>query len=373
LLILKKHFNPDRIRSTANYMLRVLYPINLDRWKFPVSSSLRELTLRNPQINFYSFSKPTCEEDTTLGKLLWSQKHIHKILPIDLVKKSFDIVHHASATTSNLTASAIAKMRSFGKCVHIFTAPIQPHKEDRYYKQYVMSVRRADVLAAVSYAVADDIQAQFGRKVDAVIPSGVDLNFFSPETTQPVNYEKLGIRQPFVLFVGILTPRKRPDIFMQIASLLPEFDFVMVGGFYNDPEGEKYKKAALEYSNVKLLGALPRTEVRNLMADALALVFPSELEGLPLTILEASAMGLPILSQPKSAMPEAVIEDVTGWMFSDEEWSIWAEKLKEIANWSQMTRNNFSQKARQFVSKHYSWELVARQYANLYAKVSANN
>jgi alpha-maltose-1-phosphate synthase len=349
--------------------MKVLYPINLDRWKFPVSSSLRELTLRNPQIDFYSFSKPTCEEDKKFGDLLWDRSHIHKISPIDLFTTPFDIVHHASATTSNLTASAIAKMRSFGKCVHIFTAPIQPHKDDAYYKQYVRSVRQADVLAAVSHAVADDIQIQFDRKVDAVIPSGVDLNFFSPEAAQPIDYEKLKIRQPFVLFVGILTPRKRPDIFMQIAALLPEFDFVTIGGFYTPQEQEKYTKAALEYSNVKLLGALPRSDVRNLMADALALVFPSELEGLPLTILEASAMGLPILSQPKSAMPEAVIEDVTGWMFSDRQLPIWAEKLQEIHNWSDTTRTNFSQIARTFVSEHYSWDLVARQYADLYAKV----
>ncbi|PAX54859.1 glycosyltransferase family 4 protein [Brunnivagina elsteri] len=352
--------------------MRILYPINLDRWKFPVSSSLRELTLRNPQFDFYSFSKPTSEEDKTLGNLLWNQPHIHKISPIDLLKTPFDIVHHASATTSNLTASAIAKMRSFGKCVHIFTAPIQPHKEDKYYKQYVNSVRQADVLAAVSHAVADDIQIQFGRKVDAVIPSGVDLNFFSPEAAQPIDYEKLKIRQPFVLFVGVLTPRKRPDIFMQIASLLPEFDFVMIGGFYSPQEQEKYTKEALEYSNVKLLGALPRSDVRNLMATALALVFPSELEGLPLTILEASAMGLPILSQPKSAMPEAVIKDVTGWMFSDEDLHIWAEKLQEIQNWSETSRNNFADKARQFVSENYSWDLVARQYANLYTQVLVN-
>jgi alpha-maltose-1-phosphate synthase len=349
--------------------MKVLYPINLDRWKFPVSSSLRELTLRNPQIDFYSFSKPTCEEDKQFGNLLWGRSHIHKISPIDLFTTPFDIVHHASATTSNLTAVAIAKMRSFGKCVHIFTAPIQPHQEDAYYQQYVKSVRQADILAAVSHAVADDIQIQFGRKVDAVIPSGVDLNFFSPEAAQPIDYEKLKIRQPFVLFVGILTPRKRPDIFMQIAALLPEFDFVTIGGFYNSQEQEKYTKAALEHSNVKLLGALPRSDVRNLMADALALVFPSELEGLPLTILEASAMGLPILSQPKSAMPEAVIEDVTGWMFSDRQLPIWAEKLTEINNWSEPKRTSFSQTARTFVSEHYSWDLVARQYAHLYAKV----
>jgi alpha-maltose-1-phosphate synthase len=350
-------------------MLRVLYPINLDRWKFPVSTSLRELTLRNPQINFYSFSSPITEEDETLGQDLWNRSHIHKISTLDIFKRQFDIVHHASATDRNLLAAASAKVRSLGKCVHIFTAPIQPHTDDRYYKQYVTSVHRADVLAAVSYTVADDLQAQFGRKVDAVIPSGVDLNFFSPLEVQSIDNQQ-HTSKPYVLFVGILTPRKRPDIFMGIASLLPELDFVMAGGFYSPEEEAHYRKVASEYSNVKLLGAVPRSEVRSLMAGALALVFPSELEGLPLTVLEASAMGLPILAQPKTSMPEAVIKDITGWMFPDGNLSIWAEKLQEIQGWTQAQRSGFAQKSRAFVTEHYSWDLVAKQYAELYARVS---
>jgi glycosyltransferase involved in cell wall biosynthesis len=346
--------------------MRVLYPINLDRCKFPVATSLRELTLRNPEIDFYSFSSPTSEEDRALGEPLWSQTHIHKIRVSDLVWQRFDIIHHASATPRNLMAALLAKARSFGRCVHIFTAPIQPHTDDEFYRQYVTSVHRADVLAAVSYAVAKDVQAQFGRKVDAVIPSGVDLNFFSPEAAESVDLDKLGIRQPYVLFVGVLTPRKRPDVFLQIASLLPDLDFVMVGGSYTPQEEAMYRETASKYPNVKLLGGQPRSQVRNLMGSALALVFPSELEGLPLTILEASAMGIPVLAQPKSSMPEAVIEDVTGWLLPVDEPSVWAEKIKEVANWSETERTNFSQKARNFVNEHYSWDIVARQYAALY-------
>lgn len=350
-------------------MLRVIYPINLDRWRFPVSTSLRELTIRNPEIDFYSFSKPTSEEDRVLGSQFWSKPHIHQISLLDLLRLRFDIVHHASATTQNLVAASLVKARSLGKCVHIFTAPIQPHKDDGYYRQYVKSVQTADVLAAVSHAVAADLEEQFGRKVDAVIPSGVDLSFFSLNAAQPVDYETLGIQQPYVLFVGVLTPRKRPDVFMQLASLLPELDFVMVGGFYNHQQEEMYSKAVLEHPNVKCLGSLARTEVRNLMAGALALVFPSELEGLPLTILEASAMGLPVLAQPKTSMPEAVIEDVTGWLFLVDQLQIWAEKLKELLYWSDVERSSFSKKARAFVSEHYSWSIVAQQYADLYRKV----
>ena len=348
--------------------MRVLLPINLDRCKFPVATSLRELTIRNPEIDFYSFSSPTSDEDRALGAVLWSQPHIHKIRVTDLLWQRFDIVHHASATPRNLIAASLAKARSFGKCVHIFTAPIQPHDDDEFYRQYITSVHRADVLGAVSHAVATDIQVQFGRTVDAVIPSGVDLNFFCPSAAE-ADLEKLEIRQPYVLFVGVLTPRKRPDVFMEIAALLPDLDFVMVGSSYTAQEEAKYRETAAKYPNVKLLGSQPRSQVRNLMGGALALVFPSELEGLPLTILEASAMGIPVLAQPKSSMPEAVIEDVTGWLLSVDEPSLWVEKLQEIASWSQAQKSSFTLRARNFVTENYSWDKIARQYAELYQKL----
>jgi glycosyltransferase involved in cell wall biosynthesis len=350
--------------------MRVLLPINLDRWKFPVATSLRELTLRNPEIDFYSFSSPASEEDQRLGEeILWSKPNVHKISTFDLVRQSFDIIHHASATPRNLLAATLAKTRSSNRCVHIFTAPIQPHDDDEFYRQYVMSVRRADVLGAVSYAVARDIEEQFGRKVDAVIPSGVDLDFFSPANTQLLDLEKFGIRQSYVLFVGVLTQRKRPDIFIKIAPLLPDLDFVLVGGGYTPEEEAIYREAASKYPNIKLMGFQPRTEVRNIMGNALALVFPSELEGLPLTILEASAMGIPVLAQPKSSMPEAVVDNVTGWILSGNSIEDWADRLATIVNWSSTERSQFSNKARSFVAQHYSWDFIAQQYSELYHRV----
>ena len=351
-------------------MLRILYPINLDHWQFPVATSLRELTLRNSHIDCYSFSSPASEEDKTFGQQLWQRPNIHKISALDLPLKQFDIVHHASATPRNLTAANLAKLRSLGQCIHLFTAPIQPHKEDSYYKQYVTSVYKADVLAAVSHAVADDIKAQFDRKVDAVIPSGVDLDFFSPEKASTLDLVKLNIQRPYVLFVSVLTQRKRPDIFIQIAAKLPEFNFVMVGGQYTTEEYNKFAKAAYEFPNIKLMGVCPRTKVRDLMAGALALIFPSELEGLPLTILEATSMGLPVLAQPKSSMPEAVIDDLTGWLLPAENLNIWADKLKEINQWSTVIRHNFSRRAREFTQKNFSWDLIAKQYSDLYEAVA---
>lgn len=69
------------------------------------------------------------------------------------------------------------------------------------------------------------------------------------------------------------------------------------------------------------------------MCYASALVFPSELEGLALTVNEAMACGLPVLAQPRSSLPEQVQDGVTGWLLpvdAGEEMTAWAERLEAI-------------------------------------------
>jgi glycosyltransferase involved in cell wall biosynthesis len=81
-------------------------------------------------------------------------------------------------------------------------------------------------------------------------------------------------------------------------------------------------------------------------------------------------MGLPVLAQPKSSMPEAVIDDLTGWLLPAENLNIWADKLKEINQWSTVIRHNFSSRAREFTQKNFSWDLIAKQYSDLYEAVA---
>lgn len=96
----------------------------------------------------------------------------------------------------------------------------------------------------------------------------------------------------------------------------------------------------------------------------------AELEGLPLTILEASAIGIPVLAQPKSAMPEAVTDDVTGWILPVDPIQSWVDKLVEISHWSAIEQRSFTAKSRAFVAQHYSWDVVAQQYAELYHRIA---
>jgi len=57
---------------------------------------------------------------------------------------------------------------------------------------------------------------------------------------------------------------------------------------------------------------------------------------------------------------------VTGWILPIDPIQAWADKLTEIANSTEVERSDILKKARSFVTEHYSWDLIARQYADLY-------
>ena len=345
-------------------MLRILYPIHIDRWRSPIATLLREIASRNPDLHFYSFSNPETPEDRELGYQFWRLDHVTKLKsPLEVIWRKFSVVHHASATPKNFLASVLAKRQG---AVHVFTANGEPYSGDKFLSWYKRSVRACDVLVAVSHAVASAVERTFGRKPDAIIPNGVDLEFFCRERANS-KYSELGIKKPYVLFCAAVRSSKRPDIFLKLAERMSDINFVMVGR--TSRESARYLEWALRLPNVKYIGHVGRKTVRDLMAEAVALIFPSEVEGLPLTVLEAFSMGLPVLAQPKSSLPEVVIPGRTGWLLRENDLKEWEDALRQVLGWDISRRQTFESEARQFVKERYSWDVIAEQYAELYRKV----
>jgi glycosyltransferase involved in cell wall biosynthesis len=314
---------------------------------------------------FYAFSRPRTSEDRTLGRAFWAQPHIHRLSIPGALARRFDIVHYRSVTWRALALVALSRARSGGHSVRIFTAASIPPKIPGY-QQYRLGVQSADLLVAVSQAVADTIATQFSRPVDAVIPNGVDQEFFSHAAADPAGWQMPGVRRPYALFVGVLTRDKRPDVVLELAARMPHLTFVLVGGTFSASERADFLRCAAGYSNVVYLGLQPRARVRDLMAAAAVLVFPSAREGMPLTVLEAAAMGLPVLAQPASALPEVVHPDVTGWLLPVDAPDAWVEKIEHIIGWSAAERTEFAQRARAYAAQHHSWDTIALRYRALY-------
>lgn len=115
----------------------------------------------------------------------------------------------------------------------------------------------------------------------------------------------------YALFVGRLVSEKGVHTLLRAWSRVgPDRELLIVGS------GPLETLAGTAPPGTRWPGALPRTKVRRLMADAAFLVFPSEgVEGFPMVILEAFAAGLPVITSGYGAMAEIVEHGRTGLHF----------------------------------------------------------
>jgi glycosyltransferase involved in cell wall biosynthesis len=106
-------------------------------------------------------------------------------------------------------------------------------------------------------------------------------------------------RNKNLLFLGRITRVKRPDIFVQVAQRLPQYNFVLAGGFH---EGEDLNyvyrviEEAKRCKNIAILGNITPHEVQTVLKKAALLLATSEVEGFPNAFLEAWSWEVPVVS-----------------------------------------------------------------------------
>lgn len=121
-----------------------------------------------------------------------------------------------------------------------------------------------------------------------IVPNGVGEEYFRAEPRTP--------HRPFrLLFVGRLSPQKNLPLLLQaLQGVSEKFETTIVGaGELN----EKLRQLTLDYNlqNVRFAGRKDGRELLAMYEHADAFVLPSEREGMPLVLLEAMAMRLPIV------------------------------------------------------------------------------
>jgi glycosyltransferase involved in cell wall biosynthesis len=145
--------------------------------------------------------------------------------------------------------------------------------------------RRAERVIAVSEAVRRQLLAEWGLDPESVVSvrSGPGSE---PGAAGPL---PAGVREPYVLAVGALEPRKRPDVVVEghararAAGLAAGLVLV----------GDGPLRDVLADSQAVVLGFVPDAELEALYSRALALVCASHEEGFAFTPLEAIARGTP--------------------------------------------------------------------------------
>lgn len=118
--------------------------------------------------------------------------------------------------------------------------------------------------------------------------------------------------------VGRLTPQKGQllllEAFEDVLRDHPLASLLLVGDGEMRPLIESAIASAALAGRVRLSGWLPEDEVRKAILASRALVLPSFAEGLPVVLMEALALGRPVIATPVAGVPELIRPGESGWI-----------------------------------------------------------
>lgn len=218
---------------------------------------------------------------------------------------------HAHFGTNSATVAMIA--RSLGAPPYSLTV----HGPEEFDRPDDLSLQEKIRHAAFVAGVSEFGRSQLFRHAPLecwdkleVVRCGLDPSFLEAELTPPP-------RAPRLVCVGRLCEQKGQLIllraFERIVASIPAAELVLVGdGDMRREVEEEIDRLALR-DNVRITGWASAAEVRRELREARALVLPSFAEGLPVVIMEALALGRPVVSTYVAGIPELVTPEC-GWL-----------------------------------------------------------
>jgi colanic acid/amylovoran biosynthesis glycosyltransferase len=170
--------------------------------------------------------------------------------------------------------------------------------------------------AAFVICVSDFTRSQLMRVADPshwdkfhVVRCGIDVNAFSFRSPPPISGE------PRILVVARVSPEKGHVVLLRSLRTLFEHDvrfrleIVGSGDFIDEVRAEAQRLGIDEL--VDFLGELPVDQVQRRLANADVFCLPSFAEGLPVSIMEAMAIGVPVVTTFISGIPELAVHEHT--------------------------------------------------------------
>ena len=209
-----------------------------------------------------------------------------------------------SKTVDNIAKMAVAKLsRLYGDSSMEVIAPSQKTKE-----------------MLLGYHVRREI---------SVIPTGLKLDQFSPDHFNPdfrqELYDRYGIteNEKLIIYVGRLAEEKALDLVIRgfaraIEMKIPVKLLIVGGGPDLEPLTKMTKQMGIDHS-VFLAGPQPSGTIADYYRSADAFISASLSETQGMTFIEALASGLPLFARRDEVLQDLLIDQETGWYFTDEE------------------------------------------------------
>lgn len=227
----------------------------------------------------------------------------------------------------------------------------------------MLTARLADRVVVVSKALGDYYRRRWNVEALCIV-NGVDIPEFTPFDGEGPDGLAPG---KYFLFVGRLVPEKRVEDLVAAAKSLPlGHKLAVVGGFAQAGGYEsRLNELAGGDPRIVFTGYRYGRDLAALYSNALAYVTASELEGLPLTLLEAMSHGLPCLASDIPPHAE-VLEPTACRTFPVHDVLTLSARLAELAAMPEGQRRALGGSCLERVRTGYGWDEAADKLARAY-------
>lgn len=229
-------------------------------------------------------------------------------------------------------------------------------------------------LIAVSREMQFTLQGRYPACHTIYLPNGIDPAHLKPARDPSLmRWDlKLSRRAPVIAMIGRLAPVKGADLFLWAAHRMlrprPDLRFLVIG---DGPERSRLEAQARELGldgSLQFLGH--RDDLPDLLQIVDVLLMPSRHEGMPMSLLEALALGKPVVAAAVGGIPEVIRDQEQGLLVAPENPVQLADACLALLAQPARARELGAQ-ARQRVLRDFSSTRTAANVAALYGRLAA--
>lgn len=338
----------ERLSGNKKVLYGGAFPVYQENGKFLIQSKIDLIS--------YLFQKKI------LGKRSIAVRN--KALVQYLIREKIDVVFAEYGMVGAMVTEA-CKQANVPLIIQFHGADAHQQKTVKIYlPYYTKAFAYASSIVTVSQDMSDAL-IDLGAPKEKIFlnPCGVDTELF----------KQIDISNslPNFLSVGRFVAKKSPQAvvkaFKIVSDQIPNARLWMVGYGPLFEETKALAEMLLLSPKITFTGILPSEEIIKLMKNMRCFVQHSvtapdgDMEGTPVTILEAASSGLPIVSTKHAGIKQAVIDGETGFLVDENGITAMAERMVEIASSPQLAVQ-FGEAARKHMLKNYA---IENQISNL--------
>ncbi|OLC92740.1 MAG: hypothetical protein AUI92_04495 [Thaumarchaeota archaeon 13_1_40CM_3_38_6] len=227
---------------------------------------------------------------------------------------------------------------------------------EKFIEPFIL--KNADKITIV-YKILESYVKRHGGKNPELLYNKIDFKRFSEATS-------LELPKPLVISVGRLTEQKNHQCLIESMRQVNANLLIIGNGELHDKLSQQIRDLNLQ-NKITIKKSVPNNEIQRYYksADVFALAYDTELEGLPIPVMEAMASGLPVIvPYPKNEYSDGLEQVV---VFSNRDSNSFAQELKKVLLDSKLRQELSAKSLRK--AKEFDIDIMEKREADIYLEL----